>query len=70
MNRRTFIGTLIGGVATAAAVRTWPFRIYSFPSELTIISASDSLPDLDFTAISLSLDAFSKEPPELLAVFA
>ena len=32
MNRRPFFGTLVGGVATAAAVRTWPFRVYSFPS--------------------------------------
>jgi hypothetical protein len=35
MNRRNFLGTLIGGVAAAAAVRTWPFRVYSFPTELT-----------------------------------
>ena len=32
MNRRSFLGTLVGGVATTAAVRTWPFRVYSFPS--------------------------------------
>jgi len=32
MNRRSFLGTLVGGVATVAAVRTWPFRVYSFPS--------------------------------------
>lgn len=31
MNRRAFLGTLIGGVAAAAAVRTFPFRVYSFP---------------------------------------
>jgi hypothetical protein len=24
---------MIGGVAATAAVRTWPFRVYSFPSE-------------------------------------
>lgn len=34
MNRRNFIRTLIGGVVAGAAVRTWPFRIYSFPSEI------------------------------------
>jgi len=33
MNRRNFIGMMVGGVAAAAAVRTWPFRVYSFPSE-------------------------------------
>ena len=36
MNRRAFLSTLIGGVAAAAAVRTWPFRAYSFPSEVKI----------------------------------
>jgi hypothetical protein len=36
MNRRNFLGSLVGGIATAAAVRTWPFRVYSFPSELKI----------------------------------
>lgn len=35
MNRRELFRTMIGGVAAAAAVRTWPFRVYSFPSELT-----------------------------------
>jgi hypothetical protein len=25
---------MIGGVATAAAMRTWPFRVFSFPSEV------------------------------------
>jgi hypothetical protein len=34
MNRRNFLGSLIGGVAAGAAVRTWPFRVYSFPSHL------------------------------------
>lgn len=30
MNRRNFIGGLFAG----AAVRTWPFRVYSFPTEI------------------------------------
>lgn len=33
MERRNFLRTLVGGVAVAAAARTWPFRVYSFPSE-------------------------------------
>jgi hypothetical protein len=33
MNRRNFIGTLVGGLAASAAVRTWPFRVFSFPSK-------------------------------------
>jgi hypothetical protein len=34
MNRRGFLGLLVGGLATAAAVRTFPFRVFSFPSEI------------------------------------
>jgi hypothetical protein len=30
--RRDFLRTLVGGVA--GAVRTWPFRVYSFPAEI------------------------------------
>lgn len=32
MNRRGFLRTLAGGAAAAVAVRTFPFRVYSFPS--------------------------------------
>jgi len=35
MDRRKFLSALIGGVATAAAVRTFPFRVFSFPKEIT-----------------------------------
>jgi hypothetical protein len=31
MNRRGFLSTLIGGVTATAAVRTFPFRVFSFP---------------------------------------
>lgn len=34
MNRRSFLTSLIGGVAAGAAVRAWPFRVFSFPSEI------------------------------------
>lgn len=34
MDRRNFLRSLVGGVAATAAVRTWPFRIYSFPSQV------------------------------------
>lgn len=33
MDRRNFLGMIIGGVAAAAATRSWPFRVFSFPSE-------------------------------------
>lgn len=32
LNRRGFLQALVGGVATAAAVRTFPFRVFSFPT--------------------------------------
>jgi hypothetical protein len=34
MKRRSFLRSLVGGVACAAAVRTFPFRVFSFPSEI------------------------------------
>jgi hypothetical protein len=34
MNRRDF---LIGGIAASAAVRAWPFRVYSFPSQIIAV---------------------------------
>ena len=42
MNRRAFLGSLVGGVAAAAAVRTWPFRVFSFPAEPKIVHATIS----------------------------
>ena len=41
MDRRLFLRSMIGGVATAAAVRTWPFRVYSFPSDLRLLSIDE-----------------------------
>jgi hypothetical protein len=43
MNRRGFLGTLVGGVAAGAAVRTWPFRIFSFPSEVKVFAPVDPI---------------------------
>lgn len=39
MNRRSFIRSLVGGAA--AALCTWPFRVYSFPTELRILSLDE-----------------------------
>jgi len=33
MDRRNFLGIMVGGLATAAAVRSFPFRVFSFPKE-------------------------------------
>lgn len=38
MNRRNFLNSLIGGVATAAAVRTFPFRVYSFSQPIEVLT--------------------------------
>jgi hypothetical protein len=38
---RSFFHSMVGGVATAAAVRTWPFRVYSFPTELRLLSIEE-----------------------------
>ncbi len=43
MSRRSFLRSMVGGVAAAAAVRTFPFRVFSFPKEITIVPA---LPEL------------------------
>jgi hypothetical protein len=34
MERRDFLRSLVGGIAVAGAVRQWPFRVFSFPSEV------------------------------------
>jgi hypothetical protein len=36
LSRRGFIGTMIGGVAASAAVRAWPFRVFSFPESIKV----------------------------------
>ena len=36
MNRRSFLNRLVGGIAATAAVQSWPFRVYSFPTEIVI----------------------------------
>lgn len=36
LSRRSFLGITVGGIAAATAVRTWPFRIFSFPSTISI----------------------------------
>lgn len=38
MNRRDFLGVIVGSVAVSTAVRTWPFRVYSFPSDVKSVN--------------------------------
>lgn len=34
MDRRRFLSLMIGGIAATAAIRTFPFRVFSFSSEI------------------------------------
>lgn len=38
LNRRTFLSGLIGGVAIVAAEKVFPFRVYSFPTDIRIVN--------------------------------
>ena len=38
MDRRNFLRSLVGGVAVTAAARTFPFRVFSFPLQITVPS--------------------------------
>jgi hypothetical protein len=46
MERRNFLKQLIGGVAAVAAVRTFPFRVFSFPSEPKLVMGPWLLNDI------------------------
>jgi hypothetical protein len=39
MFRREMLRGVIGGIALASAVRSWPFRVYSFPSTVKSFEA-------------------------------
>jgi hypothetical protein len=59
MRRRGFLNTLIGGVAASAAVRTWPFRVYSFPSEIR----QPEFPGIQFVSTEHLKQFLEKELP-------
>ena len=46
LSRRRFMQLSIGGVVAAAAVRTFPFRVYSFSQEIVLAPAT-ALTNLD-----------------------
>lgn len=61
MDRRKFLGSLIGGVAAGAAVRSWPFKVFSFPEKVVIPVREYNLPfDFTETDLLLSIDEFAK----------
>jgi hypothetical protein len=45
-DRRGFLKMLVGGVAAAAAVRSFPFRTFSFPTQPEIVPAFDFGPHI------------------------
>lgn len=66
MNRRTFFSSMVGGVAATAAVRTWPFRVYSFPQEIVIARSlrGSGLEDQTADIFLQILDAALRIPPK------
>lgn len=53
MDRRNFLRSLVGGVAVAAAARTFPFRVFSFSKEVVgyrsyIMGADAFFPELAY----------------------
>src|SRR5258708_1012113 len=66
MDRRSFFRFMIGGVAATTAVRTWPFRVFSFPTNLAM-----SLPDFTDKYIKpiRFINAFDPAQPRMLTRF-
>lgn len=68
----------MGGVATAAAVRTWPFRVYSFPTELRIFSLDElrriyvgrAMAEIDRTMTEMADSHLNALPTILLAPYS
>jgi hypothetical protein len=50
MDRRRFLSLTVGGITAAAAVRTFPFRVFSFPSDIVIPAVHESTFDAINTA--------------------
>lgn len=61
MDRRSFFRTMIGGVATAAAVRTWPFRSYFFPSNLRRLPMDLGFNVFDYAGLPIIEDPFIQD---------
>jgi hypothetical protein len=58
MNRRKFFRTMIGGVAATAAVRTWPFRVYSFPTQIKPATSNLEYSRFSFGGLPVQVDPF------------
>jgi hypothetical protein len=70
MDRRSFFRTMVGGVAAAAAVRTWPFRVYSFPTDIVFPTVSPLFDQISAATLAelradLLIDNFFVDTPFL-----
>lgn len=61
-DRRAFLRSMVGGIAVAAASRTWPFRVYSFPTNISIASEISALYKLEVIYYDKDAMANLKEP--------
>jgi hypothetical protein len=53
VDRRAFIG----GLLASAAVRTWPFRVFSFPSEVKVPTFTEYVDFCNFTEFATGPEA-------------
>lgn len=54
MDRRKFLGMLVGGVAVAAAAQSFPFKVFSFPSEIKVATIAEYSDYYSFSQFSLA----------------
>jgi hypothetical protein len=54
MNRRGFLKALVGGVAAAAAVQSFPFRVFSFPSQIKIPTFGEYVEYCNFSSFAIN----------------
>ena len=75
MERRGFLKSLIGGVAVAAAVQTFPFRVYSFADKIIVqpkvilatLGEYVTYTNFSLFAINSSIDSMIAEAAEELS---
>jgi hypothetical protein len=56
ISRRGFLASMIGGIAAAAAIRTFPFTVYSFPEKIIISKVMIEFWDADQIITGMSLN--------------
>ena len=61
MDRRGFLRMMVGGVAAAAAVRTFPFRVFSFPEKIQLANPCLTMDQVRVSVELLQDSAFDIE---------